>query len=136
MTLANFQLNTPLELHVDSSNVGWGAVLIQDGRLIGCQSGSWNATQQNYHVREQELMSGLLSLRAWRQYCLAVPTTVFTDHSANCQVSLRSAHINYPKLCRWVMEILEYPVTWRHVKGVENGLPDFISRLQEDLKED
>ncbi|MCS5583648.1 MAG: Ty3/Gypsy family RNase HI domain-containing protein, partial [Pseudomonadales bacterium] len=116
-----------LELHVDASDVGWGAVLIQDGKMIGCKSGAWVKEQLHWHCREQELMAALLSLRAWRVYCLSVPTVVFTDHKPNCSVRV-GQKINYAKVTRWVEELMDFPVRWAHVAGVKNGLPDWLSR--------
>ena len=61
---------------------------------------------------------------------------VITDHKANLNVTVTSKQLNFKKLCRWVSELLEFPgVTWKHVPGTANGLPDFLSRLQEEMKD-
>jgi hypothetical protein len=126
-----------LELAVDASEVGWGAVLLQwdaagmNRRLVGCTSGCWSSTERSWHVREQELKAVLRSLRKWRVFAIGRRVTVSTDHRSNLNVNLAPTNLNFFKLARWVEELQEYDLEWQFVKGTCNGLPDWLSRLKD-----
>jgi hypothetical protein len=126
-----------LELAVDASEVGWGAVLLQwdvagmNRRLVGCTSGCWSSTERAWHVREQELKAVLRSLRKWRVFVIGRRVSVSTDHRSNLQVNLAPTNLNFFKVARWVEELQEFDLAWGFVKGSNNGLPDWLSRLKD-----
>lgn len=124
--------NAPFSIHVDGSDVGWGACLLQgeEGaqRLVGCLSGAWTATEARWHTREQELGAVLRSLRKWRPLLYGRRFSVFTDHKPNLDIRL-DTKINFRKVARWVCELGEYDIEWSHTRGETNGLPDFLSRV-------
>jgi hypothetical protein len=126
-----------LELAVDASNTGWGAVLLQwdvDGsgsRLVGCTSGVWTGAEKAWHVREQELKAVLRALRKWRVFVIGRRVRVKTDHRSNLHVALTPHNLNFFKLARWIDELQEFDLEWSYTPGEANGLPDWLSRMQE-----
>ena len=126
-----------LELAVDASELGWGAVLLQwdaagtHRRLVGCTSGVWSSTERAWHVREQELKAVLRSLRKWRVFVIGRRVSVSTDHRSNLNVQLTPSNLNFFKVARWVEELQEFDLAWEFVPGSDNGLPDWISRLKD-----
>jgi hypothetical protein len=126
-----------LELDVDASQTGWGAVLMQwniDGterRLVGCTSGAWSTTEMAWHVREQELQAALRSLRKYRVFVVGRRVTVRTDHKSNLNIKAHPSHVNFFKVARWIEELQEFDLVWKHVPGESNVLPDWLSRLKE-----
>ncbi|KAI8432501.1 hypothetical protein MSG28_004882 [Choristoneura fumiferana] len=64
--------NFKIEIHTDASNSGWGAVCGTE-----TASGSWSATEKNYHINYLELKAALLGLQC------------FTSNIHDCEVLLR-----------------------------------------------
>ena len=74
----------PTELHTDASNVGLGAVLLQQHtsgwHLVAYWRKSLQGAQKNYTTTELEMLAVVLALQTWRHYLLGLPFVVRTDH--------------------------------------------------------
>ena len=56
---------------------------------------------------------------------------VKTDHRSNLHVALAPHNLNFFKLARWIDELQEFDLEWSYTPGEANGLPDWLSRMQE-----
>ena len=76
----------PIELHTRASNVGLGAVLLQEHSSgwhpVAYWSKSLQGAQKNYTTTELEMLAIVLALQTWRHYLLGIPFVVCTDHRA------------------------------------------------------
>jgi hypothetical protein len=123
----------PLDLYADASLEGWGGVLMQNGRVLGCASGRWRQGERNWQVREQELQGVLRSLRHFRYYAAGSVVNVYTDHSSNTNVRMHRK-VNQSKLLNWLAELGSWNLIWSHIPGKENVFADWLSRNPSDMQ--
>ena len=117
----------------DACDDGMGAVLSQvvDGerRILGVWSKAFNDAQRRYHVREKEFLAVVGALRHFHHLVFPRRLHVVTDHKANVNAINVHRRVNVQKLLGWLEEVQAYDLDWRHVKGVNNALADFLSRF-------
>jgi hypothetical protein len=133
VTLSPMVPGEPLALYADASLEGWGGVLVQNGRVLGCAGGKWRQGERNWQVREQELQGVLRSLRHFHYYTAGSVVHVYTDHSSNCNVKLHRK-VNQSKLLNWLAELGSWNLVWRHIPGKENVFADWLSRNPSDVE--
>lgn len=121
----------PFIVQCDASNSGIGAVLCQidaEGfeRPIYFYSRKLNKSQKNYSVTELECLAAVYAIKKFRPYLEMQPFTVITDHSSlkwlMCQKDLSG------RLARWSLSLQGYDFEIEHRKGLENVIPDALSR--------
>jgi hypothetical protein len=133
VTLSPMVAGEPLQLYSDASREGWGGVLVQGDRVLGCAGGTWRQGERNWQVREQELQGVLRSLRHFHYYAAGSVVNVFTDHSSNCNVKLHRK-LNQSKLLNWLAELGSWCLVWKHIPGKENVFADWLSRNPSDVE--
>lgn len=129
LTCPNYSL--PFDVHTDASDFGIGAVLTQtqDGneKVIAYMSKSLNKQERNYSATEREALAVLTAIEHWRCYLEnGLKFTVYTDHS-----SLKwFLNLNNPtgRLARWGVRLSAYNFDIKHRRGVDNLVPDSLSR--------
>ena len=131
MAAPNF--NKCFKLCVDASNVGAGAVLMQDDNQgiehpICYFSKKFSKAQRNYSVIEKELLALILALQHFSVYIPAFGPTVsiYTDHHP--LKFLKTLKAKNQRLTRWNMFLQQYNLDIRHIKGVDNVIADCLSR--------
>ena len=121
----------PFQVHTDASQLGVGAVLMQEDdqhclRPLQYASQAFSPTQRRWDTREQELYAIKWAVEQWRPYLLGRKFIVETDH-ANlkwlCSIAPHKA-----KLARWASSLAEYDFELRHRPGRSNTVPDALSR--------
>lgn len=121
----------PFEVHTDASNYGIGGMLSQtiDGveRPVAYMSRSLSGAEKNYSVTERECLSVIMALEHWRCYLEnGIPFTVYTDHSSlRWFLSINNAS---GRLARWGVRLSSFSFIIKHRKGVDNVIPDALSR--------
>ena len=131
-------LSTPdfskqFKLTVDASDIGVGAILFQKDddhvdRVICYFSKKLSKCQQNYSTIEKECLSLLLALQHFDVYLNVTlhPILVYTDH--NPLTFLHKVANKNQRLTRWSLQLQEYDIVIKHIKGSENVIADALSR--------
>ena len=129
----------PFKVQTDASDEGIGAVLLQTypegDRPIAYISKKFTLAQRRWTPMEQECYAFIHVLDKWHNYLSGIRFTWETDHKALTQLN-KKAQIN--KRCeRWRLKILEYDFDVKHIPGLQNSMPDYLSRSPvEDAEED
>ena len=123
----------PFKLQVDASDIGIGAVLLQEGRCsidhpVCYFSYKFNKHQVNYSTTEKETLALLLALQHFDVYLgtTIAPVEVYTDH--NPLVFIEKMKNKNQRLLRWSLAFQEYNLKIRHIKGRDNVIADALSR--------
>ena len=123
---------SPFVLHVDASELGAGAVLLQEvkGVLhpVSYFSKKFDKFQKNYSIIEKETLSLILSLQHFEVYCepCVCPLVVYTDH--NPLLFINKMKNKNQRLMRWSLFLQPYQLEIRHISGKDNVLADTLSR--------
>ena len=113
------------KLAVDASDVGIGAVLLQEDNNgidhpVCYFSKKFNKHQKNYSTIEKECLALMLASST-------SPIFVFSDH--NPLSFLHKLKNKNQRLLRWSLLLQEFNLDIRHIKGKDNIIPDALSRV-------
>ena len=123
----------PFSLFVDASDIGIGAVLLQEDangmdHPVCYYSRKFNSHQHNYLAVEKEKLALVLSLQHFEVYLSpsVSPVQVYTDHNPLTYIQRMKNHNK--RLLRWSLILQEYELEIRHVKGCNNVAAGALSR--------
>ncbi|THG94498.1 hypothetical protein EW026_g6987 [Hermanssonia centrifuga] len=111
----------------DEVKRGSAAHLVGDGRVAAFFSAKLSPAQSNYPVHEIEMLAGVESMRRHRDILLGCPFTWVTDHKGLTHL-LRQKNLS-ARQARWIEKISEFNFTVEYLPGLENILPDALSRM-------
>ena len=122
------------KLAVDASDVGIGAVLLQEDNNgtdhpVCYFSKKFNKHQKNYSTIEKECLALILAIQQFEVYLTSStsPIAVFSDH--NPLSFLHKLKNKNQRLLRWSLLLQEFNLDIRHIKGKDNIIPDALSRV-------
>lgn len=120
-------------VHLDASQSAVGAVLLQweEGeqhpRPVCFLSRKLQGAQFHYDARNAEALAAQMALREWRHYLWGVPFDIYSDHaSLGSLLTQKSPSQRLLRLCEFLSEFNFKEI--RYVRGVDNVVPDFLSR--------
>ena len=89
--------------------------------------------EHNYDIYDRELLAVMRALDAWHHYLLGSPTTVkvFTDHK-NLTYFRQPRNLNC-RQARWLLDLLEFDLTFEHIPGRNFCAPDALSRRPDHI---
>lgn len=126
--------STVFQLEVDASEMGAGAVLLQEDKEgikhpICYFSKKFSKSQYNYSTIEKEALALLLALQHFEVYVgsSSLPEVVYTDH--NPLTFLMRMYNQNQRLMRWALIIQNYNLEIKYKKGVDNVVADALSRV-------
>lgn len=128
--------NKRFRIYTDASNFALGAVLTQEGHPICYASRTLNTHEINYSTTEKELLAIVWGVKYFRPYVYGKEFDLHTDHQPLkwLQAKNTGRDIN-PRLQRWLIQLGEYDAIIDYVKGKENKIADFLSRINIDNDE-
>ncbi|CAJ2636512.1 unnamed protein product [Trifolium pratense] len=124
LALPNFSKS--FEIECDASNVGIGAVLMQEGHPIAYFSEKLKGAALNYSTYDKELYALVRALQTWQHYLLPKEFVIHSDHESlkhlKGQGKLNKRH------AKWVEFLEQFPYVIKHKKGKANVVADAFSR--------
>ena len=120
-------------LTTDASDKAIGAVLSQDNHPISFASRTLNEHEINYATIEKELLSIVWATKYFRPYLYGVRFNIKTDHRP--LVWLSNLKDPDSRTIRWKTRLNEYNHNIEYVKGKENKVADFLSRINVNKNE-
>ena len=88
-TLTYYDDEKPCTIQVDASNVGVGAALIQEDKVIEYHSHALTSTQQHYSNIEREAYALINGVEHIHHYIFGKPFEVHTVHQPLVQLSIK-----------------------------------------------
>jgi transposase InsO family protein len=137
LSLNHVDWTQPLCVATDASSSGLGAVLYQeiDGhrRYILFQARSLQDRERRYSATKRELLAIVFALQRFHHYVWGRPFDLFTDHIALTHMfSQKDANTT---ILGWFDILLAYDFHIHHRPGIQNILPDHLSRLFTDCQD-
>ena len=126
-TLQFFDVNKPVTIQTDASQVGLGAVLLQNNLPVYYASQSLNKTQQNYAVIEKELLAIAFACIKFHDFNFGRSVVVLTDHQPLIGITKKPIHECSPRIQRIRMKLLHYDLKLTYIPGKQNVVADVLS---------
>ena len=95
--------------------------------MVYYASKTLNDAQRNYTTTEKELLAIVYAFDKFRAYLVRLIIIIFTDHSTLKYILTKQDAKT--RLIRWVLLLQEFNLQIKDKKGVENIVPDHLSRL-------
>jgi hypothetical protein len=121
----------PYEIYTNASKIGISAILTQEmdtskALIVSTASRVLSEAEKKYTTCEQELLAVVYALQKFRTYVTGRPTTVYSDNKA--LTFIKKCNLISGRVTRWIMQLQEYDLTIKHIKGTENFFADALSR--------
>ena len=120
----------PFKVQTDASKSGVGAVLLQtypDGDHPVCyMSKKFTPSQKRWSPIEQECYAIVAAVDTWHHYLHGQRFIVESDHKP-LESFTQKSQLN-DKCERWRLKLQCYDFVVKHIKGVSNTMPDYLSR--------
>ena len=131
LRLPVFHDEIPFVLRTDASDVGVGAVLLQEfegeGLLpIAYASKKLLPREKNYSTIEKECLGIIWGIEKFRKYLYGVEFLLETDHKPLSY--LQTAKVLNPRIMRWAMRLQPYRFRIVAIRGQDNLGADYLSR--------
>ena len=129
MQLRYFDVTQPVKVEVDSSMLGLGAALIQEGKPIAFASKALTAAESRYANIERELLAVVFGLEKFHTYIYGRPLVVLSDHKPLENINLKQLSKAPPRLQRMLLRIQPYDITLQYKPGKDMIYADYLSRI-------
>ena len=121
----------PFVVQTDASETAIGAALLQefgDGLLpVAFASRKLQPRETRYTVGERECLAIIFALKKFDRYLYGKEFTLYTDHSSLTHLKQKSPENS--RLLRWSLLLGNYKFQVKSIKGKDNVLADFLSRM-------
>ncbi|GJY01950.1 reverse transcriptase domain-containing protein [Tanacetum coccineum] len=117
-------------VYCDASLKGFGAVLMQQEKVIAYASRQLRKNKGNYTTHDLDLGAVVFALRLWRHYLYGTKCTVYTDHKS-LQYILDQKELNMRQR-RWIKLLSDYDCVIRYHPGKANVVADALSRKDKE----
>jgi hypothetical protein len=131
--LAHPDFSRPFFVATDASAVGIGAVLYQldpqsnAPRYIQFQARALTSSERNYSATKRELLAVVFAFARFHHFIYGRRFTLYTDHHALTYIHTQP-RLN-AMMQSWYDQLFEYDFVVFHRPGIQNVLPDRLSRL-------
>ena len=124
-------INLPFILQTDASDVGLGAVLVQEEsgirQPVAFASRKLNVAERNYSVIEKECLAIVWAIDKFHRYLYGIEFFLETDHKPLTYLN-KSKTLN-SRLMRWALRLQPYRFNLVAIKGKSNVIADYLSRV-------
>ncbi|KAG8478536.1 hypothetical protein CXB51_028289 [Gossypium anomalum] len=107
-------------VYSDTSHVGLGCVLMQEGKVVAYASRQLKPHEGNYPTHDLELAAVIFALKIWRQYLYGESCVLYTDHKTQKELNLKKR--------RWRELLKDYDYSIEYHPGKANIVADALSR--------
>jgi hypothetical protein len=113
-------------VYTDTSRIGLGCVLMQEGRVISYGSRQLKKHEGNYPTHDLELAAVVFALKSWRHYLYGESCNIYTDHKS-LKYIFTQKELNLRQR-RWLELIKDYDLSIQYHPWKANVVADALSR--------
>ncbi|RUM46313.1 MAG: hypothetical protein DSY80_02390 [Desulfocapsa sp.] len=134
--LSYYDVNKEVTIESDSSEVGLGAVITQDGHPIAYASRALTPTERNYAQIEKECLAIVYATQKFEQYILGMDkVTVLTDHKPLTTIFKKPILSSPKRLQRMRLRLQRYSIQLYYKPGPKMHISDTLSRASLPITE-
>lgn len=133
--LRYFDDDIDVVLQCDASQIGLGAVILQNQQPIGYASRTLTDTERRYAQIENELLAIQFGLQRFDHYTYGRLVTVHTDHKPLVMIYKKALHATPKRLQRMLLGLQRYDLQLEYIRGSEMYIADTLSRAAMPLTE-
>lgn len=141
-TLGFYDPKDPIELYVDASSVGLGAILVQRNkedkpRIVACASKALSGTETRYPQTQLEALAVVWGAERFRFYLMGHEFIIWTDGEANEFLFNEAHRMGKRSITRaesWALRLQPFHFKIKRVPG-EDNIADVFSRLIKESQE-
>ena len=127
--LRYYDVNLPVTLESDSSDVGLGAVITQQGQPIAYASRALTKTERNYAQIEKECLSIVFAAERFEHYILGKENVkAYTDHKPLMTICKKPILTSPKRLQRMRLRLQKYSLDIEYKSGSTMHISDTLSR--------
>ena len=136
ITLPYFSKEETSTLQTDTSKKGFGAVLIQKGKLIYFASHTLSPAEKNYQNLERECMAAVWGMEKFHYYLYGTEFILQTDQRPLVSIFKKHMLQISPRIQRIAIRTWPYTFTMEWIPGKENLIADALSRVSPEESTD
>ena len=129
VTLKYFKPQTPIVIECDTSGVGVGGVLLQNGHPVTFISQTLTDTQKRYSNIECELLALVIVVEHLHHYVFGRQFTIHTDHAPLVNLFNKCLNDTSPRLQQLMLRLSQYEMNVEYVTQKCVTVTDCLSRL-------
>ena len=123
-----FDNNKPLIIQFDTSEKGFGAALLQDGKPVAFTSRAITDTETQYAQIEKELLAIVFSVDKFDQFTVGRTVYVYSDHKLLESILKKPLHRASKRLQSMILHLQRYDILVSYVSGKLLYLFDTVFR--------
>jgi hypothetical protein len=116
----------PFVVYCDASKLGFGGVLMQDGKVVAYAYRQLRIHEKNYPTHDLELATVVFVLKIWRHYLYGSRFEVFSDHKS-LKYLFDQKELNMRQR-RWLELLKDYDFGLNYHPGKADVVADALSR--------
>lgn len=124
--LALHDFSRPFQIQTDASDMGVGAVLLQDGHPLAFISKALGPRTRGLSTYEKEYLAIMVAVEQWRSYLQHAEFVIFSDHRSLSHIADQRLHTPWQLKMYTKLAGLLYKVVYK--PGTSNMAADALSR--------
>ena len=124
--LALPDFSKPFQLQTDASDLGVGAVLLQDGHPLAFVSKALGPRTRGLSTYDKEYLAVLVAIEHWRSYLQHAEFVIYTDHRSLVHLTEQRLHTPWQLKLYTKLACLQYKIVYK--PGTSNLAADALSR--------
>ena len=129
VNLQNFNPKKQVVLQVDASQVGLGAALLQDSKVIAYASKSLTHAETRYANIEHEMLTVVFGCLKFHHYLYGISFVCNSDHQPLETIHLKHLSDAPPRLQRLLLKLQPYDFMIKYLPGHKVAVADALSRV-------
>ena len=129
INLQYFDPKKPVGFQVDASQVGLGAALLQDSKVIAYASKSLTSAETRYANIEHEMLVVVFGYLKFHHYLYGRSFVCNSDHQPLENIHLKHLSDTLPRLPRLLLKLQPYDITTKYPPGHKVAVADALSRV-------
>ena len=131
-----YDVNKPVTIECDSSEVGLGAVITQNGHPIAYASRALTQTERNYAQIEKECLGIVYATERFHQYIIGKENVeIITDHKPLVTIFKKSILTSPKRLQRMRLRLQKFSINVVYKPGPQMYISDTLSRAALPLQQ-